>query len=92
MLGSITELKAYQMLELRSREEGGGRRSTVPGFDNSLRHLFPEVDSEPDSALDIAERMLMLKRKVDRRISEAGGRNEAQAEAPRKRGLWPFGR
>src|SRR5687768_5299061 len=55
MLGSITELKAYPMLELRDPEHGG-RRSTVPGFDATVNHLFPELTEDVESSLDIAER------------------------------------
>src|SRR5262245_17388375 len=36
MLGTISELKTYPMLELRVSAEGEGRRSSVPGFDRSL--------------------------------------------------------
>src|SRR5262245_50883671 len=46
MLGSITELKAYSMLEVRPTPSGQGRRSTVPGFDSSLLHLFPEIEDD----------------------------------------------
>src|SRR5688572_11800944 len=60
MLGTISELKTYPMLELRTMDEGGGRRSTVPGFDVTLRHMFPEVEDEPEIALDLAEQMLLL--------------------------------
>jgi hypothetical protein len=91
MLGSITELKAYPMLELRSDAEGGGRRSSVPGFDATLRHLFPEVDAEAENAMGIAEQMLLLKRRLDQRIAEAP-REPDPAPVQRKRGWWPFGR
>jgi hypothetical protein len=70
MLGSVNELKVYPMLEARPPDEGGGRRSTVPGFDQTLRHLFPAVDEEADEALAVAERMLMLKRRLDRATAE----------------------
>ena len=43
MLGSITELKAYDMLGAGTRE-APGHRSTVSGFDGTLRHLFPEIE------------------------------------------------
>ena len=89
MYGSITELKAYPMLELQS-DAGGGRKSSVPGFDRTLRHLFPEVEEDVDAALDIAERMIMLKRRLDGEFAKAPA--EAVAEPPRKRGWWRFGR
>jgi hypothetical protein len=91
MLGSITELKAYPMLELRPDDEGG-RRSTVPGFDRSLRHLFPAVEEDVENAMDLAEHMLMLKRRFDERIA-ALPREEAEPPAKeRSKRWWPFGR
>lgn len=90
MLGSITELKAYPMLELRSDEDGGGRRSTVPGFDRSLRHLFPEVDEDTESTLEIAERMLMLKRRLDEQLASLPP-DEPSVEKKNRR-FWPFSR
>ena len=89
MLGSITELKAYPMLELRGPDDGGGRRSTVPGFDRSLRHLFPEVEEDAEAALSVAERMLMLKRQIDRKLADAPA---APEQAPPKRPWWRLGR
>ena len=92
MLGSITELKAYPMLELRVSDEGG-RRSTVPGFDRSLLHLFPEVEEDAESTLDLAEQMLMLKRRLDQRLAEMPKEEPAApSEAEKRRGWWPFGR
>jgi hypothetical protein len=92
MLGSITELKAYPMLEPRPDAEGGGRRSSVPGFDTTLRHLFPEIDEDAENAMSIAEQMLLLKRRLDQRIAEAPREPDSQPEQERKRGWWPFGR
>jgi hypothetical protein len=93
MLGSITELKAYPMLELRADAEGGGRRSSVPGFDRSLRHLFPEIEEDAENALDIAEQMLMLKRRLDQRLGERPVEPPASSPEPEtKRGWWPFTR
>ena len=92
MLGSITELKAYAMLGAGSLESGTGHRTTVPGFDSSLRHLFPEVEEDPEEPLQIAERILLLRRRLDGET--AGLADEAEpAETSRKRkGWWPFGR
>ncbi len=91
MLGSITELKAYPMLELRADSSGEGRRSTVPGFDRSLLHLFPEVEEDSENTLEIAEHMLMLKRRLDEMVA-ALPVEEASPPEPKKRGWWPFGR
>jgi len=90
MLGSVTELKAYPMLGLRT--DGSGRRSTVPGFDGSLQHLLPEVVDDPALALDVAERMLTLKRRIDHETAALEEKDEEQPASPRRRAWWPFGR
>ena len=97
MLGSISELKTYPMLEPRPDGEGGGRRSSVRGFDATLRHLFPEVEAEPETSIDLAEQMLMLKRLLDQRLATLP-RGQYPGPAPaaelpaRKKGWWPLGR
>ena len=92
MLGSITELKAYPMLEARETADGLGRRSTVPGFDGTLRHLYPQVEEDPESSLDVAEEMLLFKRNLDQRLA-AMPREPEKVDAPEpKKGWWPFGR
>ncbi len=90
MLGSITELKAYAMLGAGTRE-APGHRSTVPGFDGSLRHLFPEVEEVADEPLQIAERVLRLRRHLE---DEVAGLEEEVSAAPNKerKGWWPFRR
>lgn len=92
MAGSVTELKAYPMLALRG---GGGRMSTVPGFDGTLRHLFPEVEEDIDQAMEIARRMLMLRRRLTSEIGNvpAPGADATlpQSSTP-KRSWWPFRR
>ena len=89
MLGSITELKAYPMLQPRSGPEG--RRSTVPGFDGTLTHLFPEVVEDVVESLNLAERMLMLKRRMDEATAELEP-EPAPPPEPKKRAWWPFGK
>jgi hypothetical protein len=90
MLGSITELKAYAMLGAGTRD-APEHRSTVPGFDSSLRHLFPEVEESNDEPLEIAERVLLLRRRIE---DEVGDLEEETPEPQqtRRRGWWPFGR
>jgi hypothetical protein len=90
MLGTITELKAFSMLEPRMMEDGTTRRSTVPGFDRTLLHLFPDLDEDPAAALDVAEQMLMLKRRFDQQIAALPP--DPEPEKPVKKGWWPFGR
>lgn len=90
MLGSITELKAYAMLGAGT-QEAPGHRSTVPGFDGTLRHLFPEVEEDQEEPLQLAERVLHLRRKIE---DEVANLEEEAPEAPaqHRKGWWPFGR
>ena len=92
MLGSITELKTYPMFEPRPTDDGGIRRSTVPGFDNSLIHLFPEVEDDPEVAIDIAEQLLLFKRRFDQEVSSRPPEPPEQDSKPRRRKWWPFRR
>jgi hypothetical protein len=90
MLGSITELKAYAMLGAGT-QEAPGHRSTVPGFDGSLRHLFPEVEEDAEAPLDLAERILLLRRRIEDEVADL--EEETPESAPKQRkGWWPFGR
>ena len=81
MLGSITELKAYPMLERRPDADGGERRSSVAGFDRSLSHLFPEVDEDAENAMAIAERDADAKTKPRSAIGGANGGDDGRREA-----------
>jgi hypothetical protein len=92
MLGSITELKAYSMLGAGSRESETGHRSTVPGFDSTLRHLYPEIEEDPDAPLAIAERMLVLRRRVDEETAGLSAEPDAAPQSQKRKGWWPFGR
>jgi hypothetical protein len=92
MAGSMTELKAYPMLEPRP---GGIRKSTVPGFDGTLRHLFPEVEEDVENAIDLAERMLVLRRRLAAEFGATRRPADSAIEPvkpARKRGFWPFSR
>jgi hypothetical protein len=86
ILGAINELKVYPMLEPRPPEEGGGRRSSVPGFDGTLRHLFPEVEADPDGATGLIEPLMVLKRRLDGALRQA--KDEEQRAAPPRRRRW----
>jgi hypothetical protein len=89
MLGSITELKAYAMLGAGT-QEAPGHRSTVPGFDGSLRHLFPEVEESTEEPLQLAERVLNLRRRIEDEVADL--EEEAPEPSPKQRkGWWPFG-
>jgi hypothetical protein len=94
ILGTITELKAYPMLQPRDAVDGrAGRRSTVPGFDATLQHLFPEVEGDPESSLGIAERLLLFKRSFDQRVAGLPRQPDPDEETQKHgRGWWPFSR
>jgi Tfp pilus assembly protein FimV len=87
ILGAINELKVYPMLEPRPAEEGGGRRSSVPGFERTLRHLFPEVEEDPDAATTLIEPLMALKRRLDVALHQAAEEEPRQAP-PRRRAWW----
>jgi hypothetical protein len=91
MLGTITELKAYPMLTLRGPDS---RRSTVPGFDRSLTHLFPDVEEDANAAVDVAESMLMLRRRLEAELAELLAEPEEQSapEPQARKKWWPFGK
>jgi hypothetical protein len=90
MAGTISELKTYPMLQLRDDGSGAPRRSSVPGFDRSLQHLFPELEEDLELTLDIAEQMLMLRRRIGEETAHL--EEEAPPEPPKRKGIWPFGR
>ena len=90
VLGTINELKVYPMLEPRPAEEGGGQRSSVPGFDRTLRHLFPEVEEDPDAATTLIEPLMALKRRLDGALHQAA--EEERRPGPSRRPWWQFWR
>lgn len=85
--GSVTELRVYHMR--------AGAPSDVARFTETARALFPVIAEDPGAALDIAEAMVMLQRRMDRAVSRA---MEAEAQAapgagsPPKKRRWPFAR
>ncbi|HEX5141454.1 MAG TPA: hypothetical protein VFX19_10940 [Dehalococcoidia bacterium] len=91
MAGSISELKTYPMLQLRVDASGAARRSTVPGFDRSLLHLFPEVEDDTEQTLGIAEQMLMLRRRLDEVTADLEP-DEPEPAPQKRKSWWPFGR
>ena len=80
--GSVNELRVFHMRN--------GAESTVDRFTATARDLFPPIAQEPEAALDVAESMMMLHRRLERAISRAAPPTE-QEEARRK-GIWPFRR
>lgn len=65
ILGCVTELRGYH---LRS-----GAPSTVERFTATAEALFPALLADPEAALDIAEAMMMLQRRMQRAVSRAQG-------------------
>lgn len=92
MLGTISELKAFSMLQPRVMDDGTTRRSTVPGFDRTLLHLFSELEEDQALALDLAEEMLLLKRRFDGQVAALPPDPPADASKPSRKGFWPFRR
>jgi hypothetical protein len=48
------------------------------------------VEAEPAAAIDVAEQMLLLRRRFDHQV--AGVPPDPDPEKPAKKGWWPFGR
>ncbi len=78
MLGTVNELKAYPMFKAQSTS--GNAVSAVAGFDDMLATLFPEIEEDENVALDLAQTMMMLRRRLESAIAEAEA-SEAQEEA-----------
>jgi len=91
VLGAINELKVYPLLEPRPPEEGGGRRTSVPGFDRTLRELFPEVKEDPDAATALIEPLMALKRRLDVALRRAAEEERRPGPSLRRR-WWQFWR
>jgi hypothetical protein len=82
LLGTTNELKQYDMAQ---------RRSSVPNFGASVARLFPELgadkaaDSDDEegasSALDLVERVVMLRRRLAASVREAQAALTAEREA-----------
>ena len=82
MLGSVNELRVYHL--------NGGAASMVTGFNETARRFFPAIAGEPEVALDVAESMLMLRRRLSR--SETTNVDPPARAEPARRGRWPFRR
>lgn len=60
MKGCVTELRVYHMRE--------GAPSTVDRWTETAESLFPGIVKDREAALDMAEAMMMLARRIDRAI------------------------
>ena len=85
--GTMNELKTYPLLDAVPPERGGGRRTTVPGFDAVLRRLFPEVDDEPDEAPQLAGHFMSLRRRLEDAVAAAA---EEEASTAARSPWWRF--
>ena len=82
--GAVNELRVHHMR--------GGVQSTVAGFTDAVRATFPEVAVDPAAALDIAEAMMMLHRRIERAVARAARSFPPGTEPEGRRRRWPFGR
>lgn len=86
IFGSANELRVHHMRN--------GAPSTVARFTETALTLFPQLREDPEYALDLAEAMVMLHRRMERAVARAVeadvGASEAPGEAHKRR--WPFGK
>ena len=81
LLGTTNELKQYEMSQ---------RRSTVPEFGEAIARLFPELAAD-GSALDLVERVVLLRRRLRAAVGEAEAAlaaEQAEAERARRASWW----
>lgn len=57
--GTINELKSYQLLK-------GGGGAPASGFTETLHRLYPDVDRDPEEAVQLAGHLLALRRRLAR--------------------------
>ncbi len=87
LAGTVNELKAYPLFDPVPAERGGGRRTAAPEFDVALRRLFPQVDDEPEEAVQLAGHLVSLRRRLEAAWSEAA---PVGAQAGARRPWWRF--
>lgn len=90
LLGTVNELKQHELSE---------GRSVVPGFAEALVRLFPEQARSEGGALDLASQGVLLRRRLDAAVREAGAQLQvvrgaqtepAVAASSRRRSWWRF--
>ncbi|HXG42684.1 MAG TPA: hypothetical protein VNL95_08175 [Dehalococcoidia bacterium] len=92
LLSIINELKSYPLLDTVAGASGRPR-SLAPGFDDLLRHLFPQVAQEPEYALVVAEEALHLHRGLRPHLQRARELlAQGQQATERRRRPWQFWR
>jgi hypothetical protein len=80
--GCVTELRVYHMRE--------GASSGVEAWTETAESLFPAIRQNPEAALDLAESIMMLQRRIDRAVTRIAA-EPAEVE-PRKKRRWPLGK
>lgn len=79
--GSVNELRVHHMR--------GGATSTVARFSETATTLFPDLAADPDMALELAEAMMMLHRRIERAVARAAQPHAGPtSESPPKSGRW----
>ena len=81
--GSVNELRVLHMR---------GDRGSVPGFRDTARQLFPGMADDPDAALDVAEAMMLLHRRLERAVSRATSVKSGDMATSVQSHRWPFRR
>jgi hypothetical protein len=61
--GCVTELRVYHMRQ--------GAPSTIDRWSETAESLFPDLRADRDFALDLAESMMMLQRRIERAVRRA---------------------
>lgn len=90
ILGSVNELRVMHMRSGEAGGTAGSAGSGVPRFTETARSLFPALGGEPEAALDLAESMMMLHRRMERAVSRAAAAEASEPDTGRRR--WPFRR
>ena len=87
--GCLTELRVYHMRV--------GAPSTVERWTEVAESLFPPLTRDPEAALDLAESMMMLQRRMERAVRRAMEGQQRTADQPKtaespppKRRRWPL--
>jgi hypothetical protein len=61
--GSVNELRVYHMRD--------GAVSGIERWTETAETLFPAIKADPEAALDLAESMMMLQRRIERAVLRA---------------------
>jgi hypothetical protein len=84
--GCVNELRVYHMRD--------GAESTSPRFTEIARALFPDLATDHEAALGVAEAMMMLHRRIERAVHRTEEAQPPAQEAGQQKpvGRWPFRR